>query len=430
MTSPPDGQLRTADDQVIDLRESVSAELAQARTFFDSKRVAIVHYGEHTPLDPGYRPSRMGLLATWLTEAGASVTRFVPTYSPFLKLQRDLRWTGTTSGEGDLIMVPVRAFAGTRSVARAGNIRDLARGVARALQADSAYDLCIVGYPPPGVLTAVHNALEGELPLVADIRDLWPDALVPSANRYVSGIASMIGTTLANELRFTSGVVASSHDLLQRAPASKRLGVIPLGLTATELPQIQPRIANPMVALFVGSLSHLFDFDSFIEGWSRFIARYSDAGHELRIVGDGVAGDRVRALAAHVPGVEFTGWVRSDEVPQHLVAADVGCHPVRPGQGITLGNKAFEYLSAGLHVLHSLEEGPARSIANFGSVIDSDPGAWADAFEESLLQLPDLRTSRVDRIEAATEQFGRSRTELLWLTMLQRALTGAPITVA
>ena len=134
------------------------ADLSALRDQVAGCRIGIVHYGEHTPLDTGYRPARMGQLAAWLTEAGADVTRFVPTYSAFALEHRPLEWTGQLTSEGIIHMIPTRTFTSSKGWDRFGFLRDFAKGSAQAVASRGPFDLLITGYPPPGVVLALRRA--------------------------------------------------------------------------------------------------------------------------------------------------------------------------------------------------------------------------------------------------------------------------------
>jgi len=404
--------------------------LGELRARVDGARIAILHYGEHTPLDEGYRPGRMGQLAEWLTESGAMVTRFVPTYSHFSGKQRPLAWSGESTSEGQVCMVPTRAYGNSRGSDRLGFLRDFSEGCGRALRATAEFDLAIVGYPPPGLVSAVRSAGGARLPLLADIRDLWPDALVPRPTPLVRHAAGGLGHLMAQELRKTTGVLAMSNTMLARAPRSKRLGAVPLSVSEAFRHSCSDVDGEaPLQVVFVGSFSSFYDFDAFMTGWSLFLDGRGGGGASplMRICGAGVLDSEIRAMAERYGSIDMVGWVPSSSVPAYLASADVGIAPTRAGYGTTFGNKVLEYLGAGLHVLNSLEDESATAlqVEGFGTRVEPSARGWAAAFATAEHSLDALRAERSGRHDRAMKMYGREGIEPRWLAHIGAALGSA-----
>ena len=412
-------------------------------------RLAIVHYGEHCPLDAGYRPARMGQLAGWLTEAGAAVTRFVPSYSPFAKQQRPLDWSGTETDEGVVQMIPTRAYETSVSLTRAGFLRDFARGTAARAAELPPFDGIIVGYPPPGVVTGLRRSLGSGIPILADIRDLWPDALVPSHRRGVLAVAHVLGHVLAAELRLADGVVAMSPTILRRAPKSNRLSPISPAIQPsltrvvstsgsadrfTGEPAGGPAAASAdtstedgergLRATFVGSFTQGVDLPALFGGWRLFLTvrDRTKPTPSLVVCGDGERANEVKELTDGLDGVKLLGRVEPSAVREHLVDADVGIAATRPGFGTTFSNKVIEYIGSGLFVLNSLEPESARELEQrgLGQVVPPSPEGWAAGFAAVERRLTDLRRDRGKRQIIAIQHYGRAAIEPRWMAVLNR----------
>ena len=392
----------------------------------DGVRIGIVHYGEHVPLDDGYRPARMGQLAAWLTEAGAHVVRFSPTYSQFAGAQRPEAWTGTVTGEGTVVMVPTGSFASTRGAARFKFFRDFARGAAEAISADPV-DVAVVGYPPPGVVTALRRRMGRQLPVIADVRDLWPDAVFSAPRRSVATAAAAAGRALATELRLADGVVAMSPTMLRRAPAARRRQAIPLSVSDAlrDVPTASS-CDEGLRAVFVGIVTDFFDLVSVVEGWKRYLDRRAPGPvPKLEIWGTGDLEEELARRSAGIEGIVLGGWLQSSDVPAKLAAADVGLAPTQPGLGTTLGNKVLEYLGTGAYVLHSLEDEASVTLATDGlgeRVASNDSAGWADGFAALDGRLASLRAARHERRAVALRRYGREGVEPLWLAEITRLL--------
>lgn len=157
--------------------------------------------------------------------------------------------------------------------------------------------------------------------------------------------------------------------------------------TRRDPPYVRPA---PLVAIFAGAF----------RSWHGAI-HLVHALHELRqrgradigavFVGDGPELPRVKAAAANLEGVVFTGAVAHERMPAYLAAADVGVAPfdVSAHRALSLGFywsplKMFEYMAAGLPVVApSVDRIPAL-VGNEreGLLYDPErPGALAAVLE-------------------------------------------------
>jgi len=393
---------------------------------FAGRRILLVHYGEDIPLDDGYRPLRVGRLARDLIDAGADVTRYCPTFSALSRRQRPMASSGSSSHEGVVILIPTRAYRSSRGYERLGFISDFAKGVGRAARCDDQFDLAIVGYPPPGVAGTLRRSVGGSLPILADIRDLWPDALAPSGNRLVTVAAATVGKFLSQELRATRGVVAASEMMLGRAPRSKRRRVIPIGIAAASALEVPLGTQGSMRVVFVGTFSQLFDIGSMLEGWSRFVESTHRTGDApvLELAGHGENAEAIQCAAQKIRGVHVAGRVPSTDVPALLASADVGVAPTRKGQGTTVSNKISEYFGAGLFVLHSLEPAVGAGISRLGlgRHVSWSPAEWKRAFAAADRGLKHIRSTRLIRQERANSEFGPQVVREQWFSEIDAAL--------
>lgn len=406
-------------------------------------RVAVVHYGEGAEPDEGHRSHRAGRLAALLVEAGASVTRIVPSFRDWDKFQRPLEWTGTEGREGRLVVIPTRPYTNTRGRDRAGSLLDFNRGVSRWIGAYRGFDLVMAGFPPPGLVRGITTA-DPDAAVIADIRDLWPDALLPEGplGRFLAPAAALAGKALARELRRADAVVALSATMLERAPGgAARTKVIPIGFedSTAEEQKLWPADPAPMTACYVGSMNHLFDLDAMLRGWLAFVATRSSSSSSsstsvsgpagppprLVVVGDGDQRALVDQLVGAEPTVEVVGWVPGNEVGLYLHAADLGLTPTRTGHGTTISNKVSEYLAAGTFVLNTLNPEVGRPLdqLGLGDRFESTPSAWAEALTRAERQLPRLRAGRADRLDEADRHYGSGRTNQAWLDLISEILT-------
>lgn len=413
------------------MAEGVSGDDRTHKRIGSGLRAGVVHYGEGAEPDPGHRSHRAGRLAAALNRAGCEVTRVVPSYRVWDGVQRPLDWSGRHGEEGRLVVVPTRTYTNTRGRDRFASLMDFNRGAAEALAADgSPPDLVMMGFPPPGLLRAIRRVAP-DAAVIADIRDLWPDALVPGGTigQVLDPAAKAGGWALARELLQADAVVALSATMLERAPAGAPIRrIIPIGFEPPDL-ALQSRWPSgdaPFTACFVGSMTQLFDFDAMLRGWLAFVSDRRNGGPNPRLVviGDGEQRPLVDRLVGDEPTVELTGWVLGDQVAAHLHAADAGLAPTRTGQGTTLSNKVSEYLATGQWVINTLTPAVGHPLdqQGLGDCIDSTPEAWAAAFARAEDALPRLRAERAERLDEADRHYGSGPTETAWFDLIEEVL--------
>lgn len=403
--------------------------LNQLREVMADRRVTIVHYGEDIPQDPGYRPIRYGQLARWLMDAKADVTRIAPSFSHLAHTQRPMEWSGADTEEGRIELVQTRGYQSNRGLDRFRFLADFRSGTAELVDLSTPADLYVVGYPPPGVVRGIRAAVGDGPKIVADIRDLWPDAQIPSGYPWLTSVAAMVGRAMARELRQADAVVAMSPKNLQRAPADRRSITIPLSISDRLIEEADAAITGPMHVIFVGTFTQLFDFDALFDGWRSFIANRDpggDAGGDdmprMTLVGGGPLQDKIQAFVDATPSATFIGQVPSDDVPALLTGADAGLVPLRDGQGGTLTNKVLEYLGTGAYVLHTLDSRVGRQFGGSGTGVHASAASWADGLTRTEQRLDELRRDRPERRRRDIDKFGPPAIEPQWLEVFQQVL--------
>ena len=276
-------------------------------------RIAIVHYGEHVPKEQGYRPVRYGILAQHLTSEGHDVTRISPSFAFAHQKQRPMTWSSSDSGEGRSVLIKVRAYRNSKSLDRYRSIQDLNSGVHNWFLKEPPFDVIVVGFPPPGIVKSIRRAVGNEIKIVADIRDLWPDALLPQAllGTPVEYFLKSIGKFIANELNHASSVTALSSTMLERAPNKKQRFHVPIGFNTQKNScnaELFPTDKQPTKFVFVGSFAPLFDFSSFLGGWAQYQSNYTEADSaQLLIVGGGQLQPLVETNIRGIRNVAYLG---------------------------------------------------------------------------------------------------------------------------
>lgn len=220
---------------------------------------------------------------------------------------------------------------------------------------------------------AVKYGRKMGVPVLIDVRDLWPEhylTLVPSWLRGALRVALFAEfQRVRNLLGHATGITAISNSFLEWGlryagrEARKTDGVFPMGypgeVNSTQIRERQEALASQyalspddFVVTFVGTFASSFDLETVVRA-ARILAR-SDKRIRFMFVGDGDGGHILRDQAADLTNVVFTGWFDQISIRAILNLSSVGLAPYKDDASMSLPNKPFEYMSAGLPLLSSL----------------------------------------------------------------------------
>jgi glycosyltransferase involved in cell wall biosynthesis len=369
-------------------------------------RVWLITVGEPLPgLSGNSRLWRTGMLSDELGRRGHDVVWWTSRFDHFGK--RFFEWRSRDySVEANVVIrfLDGRPYRRNIGMARMVNHWQVARDF-RALAE---------GYPRPDAILCSFPTIElgsaatrlGRrlgIPVVLDVRDLWPDIFLDAAPRPLKPVARLLlhhyfrATTRA--LQAASGIVGVSRGYLDwglsragRAEGSTDR-VFPLGYSLPR-PTVESRDAgrallrrfgvdwNGIACLFAGTLGRTYDLAPVLQ------AARELAGRPFRFVicGDGERAPEWRERAKGLENVHFTGWLDQQDMRAALAGADIGLAAYAAGAPQGLPNKVIEYLAAGLPVLSSLE-GETRQLLEEQGCGCTYPAADARALLAALASL-------------------------------------------
>jgi len=375
-----------------------------------SLRIVIPHYGEEFPDDPGYRALRYGRFAERWTEEGHDVIRVGPSFS---HLRRSGRPVGIlTSCEGAAVIVSTIGYHNTRSLRRLLFLIQFLTRSALAVRRLKP-DVVLLGYPPPLQLWLLR--LVGvSAPIVFDVRDLWFDHRNIQLSFPERVMISVLSRASRFEINRADGLVTLSDDMADWVGGDEDVvSVVPIGVS--NLGDVTgSRQEGPARCVFVGTLNSHFRLDEVINTWP-----VHSRAPQLLIAGDGPKRLELTRLSNSNSNIEMLGPVPSEAVPELLRSCDIGIAPTTSGFGTVLSNKVCEYLSAGLFVVHSLEDGPARDLARLGFGTKVQPN---ERIDWSKINLEELRETREARRNTAVLALGADEAAVRVLSSLRRAV--------
>lgn len=305
------------------------------------------------------------------------------------------------------------------------------RFAALAGETDCPPDVVVCSYPTIELsLQAVRYGRGAGVPVILDVRDLWPDVfldLLPSPLRPVGKFALLPLFREAREaLQGASGIIATTAGYLSWAVrmAGRNRGlnqVFPIGyptwLEDTEPTTATSEVLAPVIGragvfvCFFGTIGRQFDLETVI----RAAKLLQDAGVTFVLCGTGERLEHLRRSARTMKNVLLPGHINYSEIKAIMKRCAIGLAPYRVCENFNLNvpNKIYEYLSGGLPILSPLE-GEVRSLFESEGVGIHYPEGDATALAKCIVDLKD-EPQELARMSMAAERLFKEkyRSELI-----------------
>ncbi len=348
-------------------------------------RVWLLQRAEPTPHDNegAQRLLRTGILARTLVEAGHQVTWWTSTFDHYNREQRhdESRRIPVQPGY-DIQYLYGPEYRKNISLRRLKNHRMVAREFAAlAAGADPKPDVVVASIPTAELaVEAVRFGNRRGVPVVLDIRDLWPDVFFDVLPALARPLVRMLSISMNRAQREASRQATAIIGLtegfvewgLSRAGRSRGPldRVFFMGYQGKPRPAAASEAAarfwdelgvddDPQIltVAFVGTLGFMFDFDPVFEAARSLESR--GAAVRFVICGDGARRKAIETAAAGLSNVVFPGWVTEDRIETLFARSAVGLTPYIESTNfiLNLPNKPAEYMNGGLALAHGLGRG-------------------------------------------------------------------------
>lgn len=396
------------------------------------------------PPEVGAGPARVAEMATRWIEAGNSVSVFTgmpnrpegrihPGYRGKLLMREE--WEGIEVFRSWLYASPKHGFG--RTVLN--NTTFLASAAAHAIARGGKLDVLIASSPPffPHLAGRAASMLR-RIPLVLEVRDLWPDYMVQMG--VIKGRPAKALFALERRLlRAADRVVVVTESfrarMVEKGVDPARVDVIPNGVE-TERYYRDPAATPPAPELrrtdgdwLVGYLGN-FGAGQNLNAVLQAAALLADDRPRVRFVlaGDGPHGGDLRARAAELPNVSVLPPIPKEATRAFYNACDVCLVPLAavPVFQETVPSKLFEILACERPVVASLEgEGRAIVEASGAGVVrgPGDPASIADGIR-AIRAMDEAQRAEMGRAGRAyvERRFSRAALAERYLEVLEAAV--------
>lgn len=286
-----------------------------------------------------------------------------------------------------------RSYRRNISWARYQNHLEIARSFVHECATEERPDLIVASMPTIELANeAVRHGCAKGIPVVVDIRDLWPDEMYARIPRILLPLGKLLFRRMERSVRET---LEGAHSLTAVSEAYLAWGLQRAGRNRTARDRVftfgypdpmdgiglheqtmlyidlQKIIYGRRVIWFVGTFVGSIDLTTVIEA-----ARLLSSRTDLVFVFTG-SGEREavwRRLARGLPNVIFTGWLDRTALDAYARTAWAGLGAYKAGALMSLTNKIFEYLAYGLPVLIGLRGEAQKMIESAGAGVFYEPG--------------------------------------------------------
>lgn len=386
----------------------------------------LITVGEPLPiLDNADRLWRTGLLSKILADRGHEVLWWTSTVDHLRKLyilENEDRFH--VSDNLSIQFLHGRLYQKNISIDRLVNHDEIAQRFSYLSRLELKPDLILCSFPTIELsFEAVQYGQEFGVPVVLDVRDLWPDIFLDVLPKWIHWLGRIILYKYFFQSRFAfnncHSILGISENYLNWALSSGRSVrfsknlVYPLGYSVSDWTDsdelaVKSRFERCGLSLykpticFVGSFGRTYDIETVINA-AKLLWNREGWGGQIAICGGGEREKEWRDMADGVIGIGFMGWLSAGELSCMLSKSVMGlaAYASQAPQGIP--NKVIEYLATGLPILFSLggetrdllqtahcgiyyRPGDYRSLAESIFTIINDKSTL-DAMSESALKL-------------------------------------------
>ena len=390
------------------------------------KKIAVITMGVRLDGEKGY--TRFRYLCDFLTEAGYRVDLITTTFQHWEKAQRDIEKIRKSDYRFGLKFIYEPGYKRNVDIKRIRSHRIAAKNLTALLEREGDYDLLYAEIPPNDVALACGEfAKKKGIPFVADVNDLWPEAMRMVLD--IPVISSILFYPLQRDAEkvysLVSGVIGTSDEYRDRPFENQKrdvpkatvyvgneLSVFDSGAEKTSGDIVKPE--EEFWVTYAGTIGTSYDIRTMLLG-AEELAKRGKENIKIKILGGGPLKDELEALARDkkINNAEFAGYAPYDKMAAYLKKSDILVNSFVRKAPQSIVTKIGDYLAAGKAMINTCMSPEFRNkVENDGFGVNIEPedaGILADAIE-------DLYRDEEKRLEMgrkarqiAEEQFDRPK---------------------
>lgn len=395
-------------------------------------KVAVITMGIRLDDEKGY--TRFRSVCEFLADAGYQVDLITTTFQHWEKAQRDLEKIKNEKYKFGVKFIYEPGYKKNIDLRRIYSHRIAAKNLMNLLEKEGDYDLLYAEIPPNDVaLAAAEYAKKKGIPFVADVNDLWPEAMRMIID--IPVISDIIFYSLLRDAekvyRLASGVIGTSDEYRDR-PFKRRNRDIPRETVyvGNELTVFDAGAAQRTAEIvkdkeefwvsYAGTIGTSYDIRTMVLAGEE-LAKRGMPQIKIKILGGGPMKEELEELAnsRKISNVEFVGYAPYDLMAAYLKKSDILVNSFVKKAPQSIVTKIGDYLAAGKPMINTCMSPEFRAkVKNDGFGVNIIPEnqnlltGLADLTDAAIGKRP--VAVMVNNIPAAMPQYGVEKADIIF----------------
>ena len=329
-------------------------------------KVAVITMGVKLDGEKGY--TRFRYLCEFLVKKGYEVDLITTTFQHWEKKQRDLESVDQKSYPFGIKFIYEPGYRKNIDLRRVRSHKIAAENLRKLLEKEGDYDLIYAEIPPNDVaLAAAEYAHRNKIPFVADVNDLWPEAMRMVFD--IPIVSDLLFYPLKRDAEkvysLTSGVIGTSDEYRDRPFLNQKRDVLKetvyvgneISVFDREAEQHADEVQKEEGTFWVtyaGTIGTSYDIRTMVLA-AEELMKQGKTKIRFQILGDGPTREMLENLAKErkIQNVKFTGYVPYEQMAAYLVKSDVLINSFVRKAPQSIVTKIGEYLAAGKPMINT-----------------------------------------------------------------------------
>lgn len=329
-------------------------------------KVAVITMGVKLDGEKGY--TRFRYLCEFLVKKGYEVDLITTTFQHWEKKQRDLESVDQKSYPFGIKFIYEPGYRKNIDLRRVRSHKIAAENLRKLLEKEGDYDLIYAEIPPNDVaLAAAEYAHRNKIPFVADVNDLWPEAMRMVFD--IPIVSDLLFYPLKRDAEkvysLTSGVIGTSDEYRDRPFLNQKRDVLKETVYVGNEISVFDREAEQHAdevqkeegtfwATYAGTIGTSYDIRTMVLA-AEELMKQGKTKIRFQILGDGPTREMLENLAKErkIQNVKFTGYVPYEQMAAYLVKSDVLINSFVRKAPQSIVTKIGDYLAAGKPMINT-----------------------------------------------------------------------------
>lgn len=329
-------------------------------------KVAVITMGVKLDGEKGY--TRFRYLCEFLVKKGYEVDLITTTFQHLEKKQRDLESVDQKSYPFGIKFIYEPGYRKNIDLRRVRSHKIAAENLRKLLEKEGDYDLIYAEIPPNDVaLAAAEYAHRNKIPFVADVNDLWPEAMRMVFD--IPIVSDLLFYPLKRDAEkvysLTSGVIGTSDEYRDRPFLNQKRDVLKetvyvgneISVFDREAEQHADEVQKEEGTFWVtyaGTIGTSYDIRTMVLA-AEELMKQGKTKIRFQILGDGPTREMLENLAKErkIQNVKFTGYVPYEQMAAYLVKSDVLINSFVRKAPQSIVTKIGDYLAAGKPMINT-----------------------------------------------------------------------------